>query len=149
MSTSNQNSRIEGSWVISRIRVPYADTDRMGHVYYANYLVYFEIARSEYMRALGYTYRQCEEDGTYVPVVQSHVDYKGRVFYDDLIEVSAAIKLVKNTRMQFNYQIHRTADKQLVATGWTMHATVNEQGKPTRVPKKLIDLIRTLPELGS
>ena len=75
--------------IVMDYRVPYADTDQMGVVYYGNYLTLFERARNELMRACGYTYSECEAEGWMLPVIHTEVDYKSPAHYDDLLEVTA------------------------------------------------------------
>ncbi|MDP8208565.1 MAG: thioesterase family protein [Candidatus Electryonea clarkiae] len=146
MPIYGDDTRIEDSWVICSIRVAYADTDMMGHVYYGNYLVYFENARSEWMRKLGMTYRSFEELEYVVPVVEAHVRYKGRIFYDDLIEVRTAVRLKGSTRTEFHYSINRVGEKKILAEGRTVHCVINmKTGKPCRVPAPLKDLVEKLP----
>ena len=71
-------------------RVPYADTDQMGVVYYGNYLTFFERARNELMRAAGYTYQRCEAEGFLLPVIHAEVDYRSPAKYDDMLEITAS-----------------------------------------------------------
>ncbi len=147
MPTHGTDSTVEGPWVVSRIRVTYADTDQMGHVYYGNYLVYFEIARTEWMRVLGLTYAEFEKSGFFVPVAEAHVKYLGRTFYDDLLEVRAAMREIGKTRVQFVYEIHRTGEEKLLATGQTIHAVLNSEGRAIRIPPMLRELIAKLEPL--
>ena len=138
--------RIEDGFVTASLRVPYADTDKMEHVYYGKYLVYFEIGRTEWMRALGTTYREFEESGYGVPVVEAHVRYRGRIFYDDLIEVRTAATVTGRTRITFIYEIRRSGEAGTLASGYTVHAVVDMRtGKPCRVPARLKELIDRLP----
>lgn len=138
--------RIEGGCVITSLRVPYADTDKMEHVYYGNYLVYFEVGRTEWMRAIGFTYREFEESGSGVPVVEAHVRYRGRIFYDDLIEVCTAAFITGRTRITFAYEIRRAGEGRVIASGCTVHAIVDmKTGKPRRIPDMLKELVERLP----
>lgn len=131
-------------WVDLEILVPYGHTDQMGHVYYGNYLLYFEMARNQFMRQLGYTYRQCEQDGIFVPVVEAHVYYRGRVFYDDVIVVSTAMEIVSGTRMKFQYRITRKDEaEELLTEGYSFHAAVDATGRVRRIPVKLKELLDT------
>ncbi len=142
MASALGESRIEDGAVLTRIRVPYADTDQMEHVYYANYLIYFEIGRNEWMRALGMAYSQLEEMGWGVPVAEAHARYKGRVFYDDIIEVKATVTLPTPTRIRFDYEIRRPGEERVLVEGYTIHAVVDmKTAKVCRVPEVLTDLI--------
>ncbi|MBD3166147.1 YbgC/FadM family acyl-CoA thioesterase [bacterium] len=145
MAALQQGVRVEDGWVVVTLRVPYADTDKMEHVYYANYLVYFEIGRNEWMRAAGFTYDDFEKTGYYVPVAEAHVKYKGRVFYDDVIEVWTMTRMVKNTRIEFLYQIRRPDEEKPCVLGRTQHAVVKDNGATVRVPESLLKLFDALP----
>lgn len=136
--------RTEAPWVIATTRVPYGHTDQMGHVYYANALLYFEMARNEWMRAGGLTYKDFEGLGFIVPVVEAHVNYRGRVLYDDVIEIAAAAREVGRTRFRFDYRIRRRGEDEVLYEGHTVHAVVNEKGRPMRVPERLTEMLDAL-----
>ena len=104
-------------------RVPYADTDQMQVVYYANYLTFFERARNELMRACGYTYRELEAGGFALPVLEAHVNYHAPATYDDLLEITAWCDEFKGVRLKICCEIRR--DGRLLAEGYTVHAHVN------------------------
>ena len=106
-------------------RVPYADTDMMGVVYYANYLVMFERARNELMRASGYTYKECESEGWGLPVTHAELDYKASAKYDDLLEVSAWVQAQKGVRLEIACEVRRKADGALLVSGFTRHAFID------------------------
>lgn len=112
-------------------RVPYADTDQMHVVYYANYLAFFERARNELMRAAGFTYRELEAGGFALPVLEAHVQYHAPATYDDLIEISAWCSEFKGVRLKICCEVRR--DNRLLADGYTVHAHVNMATlRPTR-----------------
>src|SRR5688572_6809365 len=90
---------------VSRLRVRYSETDRMGVVYYANYLVWFEVARAELLRTLGWSYREMEETGVFLPVIEAHCQYLRPARYDDEIEVRAEGRVCSFVRMEFDYQV--------------------------------------------
>ena len=96
-------------------RVPYADTDQMGVVYYGNYLTLFERARNELMRDAGYTYRRCEEEGWMLPVVHAEVDYRSSAKYDDLLEVSAWVQLLRGVRVEIACEVRRKGEEGILA----------------------------------
>ncbi len=145
MPTAVGEAIIQAGAVITTVRAPYADTDQMDHVYYANYLVYFEISRNEWMRALGLTYRKFEEMGWGVPVAEAYVKYKGPVFYDDLIEIKATVTLPSRTRIRFDYEIRRKGEETLLVYGYTVHAVIDlETMKVCRIPEILVDLMGKL-----
>ncbi|MDY0177201.1 MAG: thioesterase family protein [Lentisphaeria bacterium] len=127
-------------------RVPYADSDQMGVVYYARYLSYFERARNELLRAFNFTYKEMEALGLALPVIEAHVNYKKPAHYDDLLKISAELKWLKAVRLQVYCQVCR--DDELLADGYTIHAVMNLQTKKaTRLPEKLQNIFRAnLPE---
>lgn len=108
----------------------------MGVVYYANYLVWFEVARTEYFRKLGIQYTALEKKGAYLVVAESNCVYKAPVVYDDLIRIATRLNYVKASSMEFGYEVF-LADK-LVATGRTAHVFVNREKRPVRVPSEVI-----------
>jgi acyl-CoA thioester hydrolase len=124
----------------SRIRVRYAETDQMGVVYYANYFVWFEVGRTDLLRESGWTYRDMEVDGFALPVIEAHCSYRESAKYDDEIEVRTRGAMVSPIRVQFTYEVVRTADAVTLATGTTVHATLGRNGKPCRPPER----VRTL-----
>jgi len=124
-------------------RVPYADTDQMHVVYYANYLTYFERGRNELLRACGYTYREMEADGFALPVLEAHVDYHQPATYDDLLEVSAWCSAFKGVRLTIRCEVRR--DGRLLAEGYTMHAHVDARTlKPTRPTQAMLTALGCL-----
>lgn len=109
----------------------------MGVVYYANYLVWFEVGRADLMRTLGRTYRQLEEEGIILPVIEAHCEYRQPARYDDEIEIRTSGALVGRVRVKFLYDIVRRADGVSLASGHTIHAAVDMEGKPCRLPGDL------------
>ena len=123
---------------VARTRVIYGDTDQMGMVYYANYLRYFEIARNEYLRAAGATYRAFEEThGLMLPVVEALVTYRRPARYDDELVISAAVHARGAASVRFEYEIHRAGDGEKLVLGHTIHACINRDGRVTRLPDEL------------
>ena len=122
---------------ISRVRVRYAETDQMGVVYYANYLVWFEIGRTDLLRQTGWSYREMEVDGYSLPVIDAQCAYKASAKYDDEIEVRTSGGMVSPVRVKFSYEVVRAADRTLLATGSTVHATLDRDGKPCRLPERV------------
>ena len=124
---------IPAAAVRTSYRVPYADTDMMGVVYYGNYLTLFERARNELMRATGPSYAQMEADGLMLPVVEAHVDYRAPARYDDVLEIAAWISEVRGVRCQVRCAVLRGGE--LLASGWTVHACVDAATRrPARLP---------------
>lgn len=117
------------------VRIAYADTDRMGVVYYGNYFTLFERGRTELMRNLGIRYRDLEEkDKVFLPVSQAECRYLSPARYDDLIKVITRIKEIGGASIEFEYEIHNKETDKLVAQGMTRHPFVNDQWKPVRIP---------------
>jgi acyl-CoA thioester hydrolase len=122
---------------VSTIRVRYAETDRMGVVYYANYLVWFEVGRTDLLRQAGWTYRSMEEAGFSLPVIEAHCAYLQSAQYDDDIEVRTRGTLLSPVRVRFDYQVIRVAGEALLAEGHTVHATLDRAGRPCRLPERV------------
>ena len=96
-----------GRITTSTVRVRYAETDKMGVVYYANYLVWFEVGRTDWLRETGWSYREMEVDGLALPVIQAHCDYRQSAKYDDEIDVRTRASRVSAVRIQFDYRSGR------------------------------------------
>jgi len=122
---------------ISRVRVRYAETDQMGVVYYSNYFVWFEVGRTDLLRAGGWTYREMEADGVSLPVIEARCEYKLPARYDDDLEIRTTGTLVSPVRVAFSYEIVRPADAHTVATGQTVHASLDRSGRPCRLPDRV------------
>ena len=124
----------------SRIRVRYAETDKMGVVYYANYLVWFEVARTDLLRQAGWSYREMEAGGYVLPVVEAHCAYRQSARYDDELDIRTRGLMLSPVRLRFDYQVVRAADEALLAEGHTVHASLDTQGKPTRLPEQVLEM---------
>ena len=129
-----------GRTTTSTVRVRYAETDQMGVVYYANYLVWFEVGRTDWLRETGWSYREMEVDGLALPVIQAHCDYRQSAKYDDEIDVRTRASKASAVRIQFDYEVVRRTDNVVIATGYTVHATIDRQGRPVRLPERVKDL---------
>jgi acyl-CoA thioester hydrolase len=132
--------------VETQIRVIYGDTDQMGVVYYANYLRFMEAGRNEFIRARGLRYRDFEHRfGLRLPVAEAHVAYRVPARYDDLLTVETSLLEVKRASARFGYRIVRDGD--VVATGHTLHACVDLEGRIQRLPRELVERLaeRSLP----
>ncbi|MGC2424176.1 MAG: thioesterase family protein [Nitrospirota bacterium] len=121
-------------------RVTYAETDKMGFVYYGNYLTYFEIGRTELIRSLGRPYSELEDEGYYLPVIEASCRYLKSALYDDLLTIRTVVSESKGVRLGFKYEILR--DNENLAEGMTLHAFVDRQGKPVRPPAWLLELLK-------
>lgn len=124
----------------SVIRVRYAETDKMGVVYYANYFVWFEVARADLLRSLGWTYREMEHAGVALPVIEAHCDYHRPARYDEEMEVRAKGRMLSPVRMEFTYEVVRRDDQMVSASGRTVHAALDPAGKPCRLPDRIRQL---------
>lgn len=118
------------------VRVRYAETDRMGVVYYANYLVWFEVGRTEWLRESGVTYREMEADGIVLPVIEAHCEYRQPAKYDDELEVLTRATLVTPVRLRFDYEVLRPRN-QVLAAGYTVHAALDAAGRACRLPPRV------------
>jgi acyl-CoA thioester hydrolase len=122
---------------ISTIRVRYAETDKMGVVYYANYLVWFEVGRADLLRSLGWSYRDMELAGVSLPVIEAQCTYQRPARYDDEIEVRTTGRMLSPVRMEFEYAVIRVQDQTPVAAGKTIHAAIDAAGRPCRLPERV------------
>ncbi len=121
----------------SLVRVRYAETDKMGVVYYANYFVWFEIGRTDLLRSLGWTYREMEHEGIMLPVIEAHCEYHRPTHYDDEMEVRTEGRMLSPVRMEFTYKVVRRHDQQLAASGRTVHAALDLSGRLCRLPGRI------------
>jgi len=124
------------------IRVRYAETDKMGVVYHANYFMWFEVGRCELLRAIGKSYRDLEAEGIRLPVIEAHCEYKSPALYDDELVVKTRGNLLSPARVEFLYEISRPADGILNAVGRTVHASLDTNGRPCRLPEYIGALLQ-------
>ena len=123
------------------VRVRYAETDRMGVVYYANYLVWFEVGRTEWLREAGWSYREMEAGGVALPVIEAHCEYRQPARYDDEIEIVTRASLITPVRIRFDYDVRRAGDQAPAASGYTVHASLDAGGRPCRLPERVRGLL--------
>ena len=129
--------------IVTEYRVPYADTDQMGVVYYGNYMALFERARNELMRACGYTYKEGEQEGFMLPVVHAEADYKSPAKYDDLLEISAWVQLVKGVRLEVACEVRRKGEDAVLVRGFTRHVFVSTKDfHPCPPPQRFLDIFK-------
>ncbi len=119
----------------SHVRVPYAHVDRMNFVYYAHYYLYFEMARSELLRAAGLPYAQLEESGVILPVVSSGCEYRKPAHYDDWLTLHSQCQW-QGARLRIDYTVRR--DTERLAIGYTVHVCMSSDGKVLRPPEALV-----------
>lgn len=115
----------------------------MGVVYYGSYFVWFEVARTEYLRGNGLAYRDLEREGIYMMVARASCEYAAPALYDDLLTVEAAIGFVKNSSFSFIYRILR--DDAVIARGESVHVMTNAARKPVRIPDSLRAILTPAP----
>jgi acyl-CoA thioester hydrolase len=121
----------------TRIRVRYAETDQMGVVYHANYLIWMEVARVELCTAMGFRYRDMErEDGIFLVVVEANCRYLRPARFDDEVLVRTAVEDANSKMVRFGYEIRRESDGDLLATGFTKHLCVGRDMSVVRLPEK-------------
>ncbi len=110
----------------TQIRVRYAETDQMGYVYYGNYAMYFEVARVEAMRSANFSYREMEENGVMMPVLESHFRYLKPGKYDELLTIKTVIPDLPGVRIRFEYQVYNESEE-LITEGWTTLAFLKKK----------------------
>ena len=120
-----------------RLRVRYAETDRMGVVYHSNFFVWMEIGRVELMRNLGFDYKQMEIEGDcHLPVVDARCRYKSPAYYDEEIVVRTELRNLRGSLMHFGYEIMRSTDGAILAEGETTHIVVNAEMEKRQLPDR-------------
>lgn len=125
----------------TKIRVRYGETDKMGYVYYGNYSLYFEVARTEMIRNLGFPYSRLEAEGVMMPVLSMNIKYIRPAFYDDELRIRVMIKELPETRVKFEYEVFNASDK-LITVGETILVFVDEKSmRPTKAPQALYEAL--------
>ena len=123
------------------VRVRYGETDQMAYVYYGNYAMYYEVARVESLRKLGVTYRELEENGVMMPVLENHSKFLAAARYDELLRIVVTIHEMPTVRIKFEYEIFNEQDK-LINQGETLLAFVNKSsGRPCRPPEMMTNVL--------
>jgi len=127
----------------TKLRVRYAETDKMGVVYHANHFIWFEVGRVELLRQLGFSYRDMEEkDRCFIAVVDARCRYKAPARYDDEITVRTHLKNLRESVIHFAYELIRTDDGVLLAEGETVHIVTDAEMKATALPAKYMSAFR-------
>jgi acyl-CoA thioester hydrolase len=140
----NETGEIMGPVITARIRVRYGETDRMGIVYYANYLTWFEIGRTEFCRSLSKPYTLWEESGLNLPAVEAHVRYKNPLTYDETVLIETRIREVTSHSVSFSYRVKPEERSRLAAEGWTRHAFCGADGRLLREPEPFYGWLKEL-----
>jgi acyl-CoA thioester hydrolase len=126
-----------------KIRVRYAETDQMGVVYHANHFVWFEVGRVEFLRQLGFSYKDMErQDGCHIAVVEARCRYKAPARYDDEVIVRTQLKNVRESLVHFGYELVRATDGLLLAEGETTHVVIDRELKKTAIPDKYMTIFQ-------
>lgn len=126
----------------SQVKVRYAETDQMGVAYYANYLVWFEVGRSQYCNDCGFSYRDMErETGLFLIVAEARCRYRTPARYEDELIVKTSISELTRRTIRFSYEIER-ADGEPIAAGETLHVLINSEGRPSSFPEKYTSMLR-------
>ncbi|MEM0519556.1 acyl-CoA thioesterase [Aequorivita flava] len=124
------------------IRVRYGETDQMGVVYYGNYAQYLEQGRTEWLRALGFSYKWMEANNVHLPVVHLNIDYKRPAYYDDIITVKTTLKQIPTVKIEFEYEMYNQS-KQLLVTATTILVFVNSTTKKLmKAPDYLLEKLK-------
>jgi len=127
----------------TRLRVRYAETDKMGVVYHSNHFVWFEIGRVELLRQFGFSYRDMEEkDGCYIAVVEAKCRYRAPAYYDEEMLVRTKLLNVRESVIHFGYELCRVNDGGLIAEGETTHIVTDSQMKVAALPGKYLQAFR-------
>ena len=124
--------------VETTLRVRYAETDAMGIVYHANYLVWFEVGRGDYFRARGQDYSDWEHRGYLLPVSEAHARYHAPAGYGDLVVVRTWVDQIRSRGITLGYEVRDANTRQRLVTGWTKHICVDREGRARRLPDAMI-----------
>ena len=119
----------------TEIRVRYQETDNMGVVYYANYFIWFEVARTEYLRSLGVSYKLLEQKGMFLMVAGASCQYKSPARYDDVVSIKTWVPGISNSSLKFEHKL--SIGPKLIATGASVHVFTSRTGKPVRIPGEI------------
>ena len=124
------------------LRVRYGETDQMGYVYYGDYAEYFEVARTEALRSLGFSYKSLEEDGIMLPVFSYSVKYFKPAYYDDILTIKTQVKKLPLVRITFHYETYDQKDVLLNRAETTLVFISHKSGKPVSAPEKFLSKLR-------
>jgi acyl-CoA thioester hydrolase len=123
------------------VRVRYAETDQMAYVYYGNYAMYYEVARVESLRQLGVTYKELEDTGVMMPVLENHSKFLAAARYDEVLRIVTTIRTKPTVKIQFHYEIFN-AENKLINLGETLLAFVDQKtGRPCRPPQVMVKVL--------
>ena len=135
--------QVNGKFCEVRLRVRYAETDQMGVVYHSNHFIWFEVGRVEFLRQLGFSYREMEQkDQCFIAVVDARCRYKAPVRYDEEVIVRTHLKNARGSLLHFCYELVRADDGILLAEGETTHVVTDAQMKKRTIPEKYVNAFR-------
>lgn len=124
-----------------KIRVRYGETDQMGHVYYANYLYWFEQGRGAWCRDRGFTYKNLEETGYMLPVVEAHLRYKQEIKYDDLVVIRVHLAAIQRASIKFQYEVFNLTTNHMTTEGYTWHVLMGKERHAITIPDSIKKLL--------
>lgn len=146
MMMNPDDDEVLDEWHEALLRVRYAETDKMGVVYHANYLIWFEIGRTEFCRARGFSYRDMEEnENSFLVVAESYCRYKAPAYYDDELVVRTHITELRRRSLRFGYEIVRVPDGTIIAEGETGHVVTDANGRVRSLPAGFAELLLSSP----
>jgi acyl-CoA thioester hydrolase len=125
-----------------KIRVRYAETDQMGYAYYGNYAEYFEVARVEALRNLGFSYKKLEEEGTILPVLSYSVKFIKPAYYDDELTIKVSIKEMPMARIHFSYEVYNEKDELTTVADTTLVFINRKTNKPCPAPEHFLAVLK-------
>lgn len=139
-----RSSQSPTRWVTTDIRVRYAETDQMGVAYYSNYLVWFEVGRSEVCRDCGFSYAEMEaRTQAFLAVAEARCRYHSPALYDEVLQVRTAVESLRKRTLNFRYEIIKKNSGVLVATGSTTHIVLDRSGRPRTLPEEYASLLKS------
>lgn len=127
-------------------RVNYSETDQMGFVYHANYLVWLDIARTEHLRQTGVTYKDMEERGVFLAVTEARIRYRKAARYDDVVRITCWVRDLASRRVVFGYTVERAETAELLATAETALIALDRQRALARVPADITERLHAIPD---
>lgn len=133
---------------IHRVRVRYADVDRMGVAYHSRTIEWFEAARTEMLREMGLPYKQMEDRGFLLPVIEVQCKYRAPARYDDMVEVRTVMKEVTRLKIELAYEVRHSESAVLLAEGRTLHCFTNPEGRPVRADREILSILKSRSETG-
>ena len=127
-------------------RVNYSETDQMGFVYHANYLVWLDMARTEHLRQTGVTYKDMEERGVFLAVTEARIRYRKAARYDDVVRIKCWVRDLASRRVVFGYAVERAETAELLATAETALIALDRQRVLARVPADITERLHAIPD---